>query len=102
MAPTRRRAFTLVELLVVIGIITLLIALLMPAIARARKQAIRLQCAANLRSQGQALMTYAQQHGCYPMAETENGHGGVVVWVVQLWQLMGENQQVFNCPERDE
>lgn len=58
----KRQAFTLIELLVVVSIIALLIALLLPALAQARKLALAIQCAANLRSQGQILVEYTNTY----------------------------------------
>jgi prepilin-type N-terminal cleavage/methylation domain-containing protein len=54
----RPRAFTLVELLVVIGIIALLISVLMPALNRARQAANLIDCQARLRQMGQAMHIY--------------------------------------------
>jgi prepilin-type N-terminal cleavage/methylation domain-containing protein/prepilin-type processing-associated H-X9-DG protein len=64
----KRKAFSLVELLVVIGIIALLIAILMPALAAARRQAQMTKCAANLRTLGQAMYLHANDHhGYFPL-----------------------------------
>ena len=63
---TSRAAFTLVELLVVIGIIAVLLGLLMPMMARARQQAQLTACKSNLRSIGQALEMYSNDYRRFP------------------------------------
>lgn len=59
---TRRFGFTLVELLVVIGIIALLISILVPALGRAREASIRVKCLSNLKQVATALRIYATQN----------------------------------------
>jgi prepilin-type N-terminal cleavage/methylation domain-containing protein len=74
MSKVRRNGFTLVELLVVIGIMALLIGILLPVLGRARSAARQTKCASNLRSVGQGLMVYAADFkGAFPAAYIYEG-----------------------------
>ena len=104
LARTCRPGFTLVELLVVIGIIAVLISLLLPSLNRAREQAKRTQCLSNIKQAGYAMMIYANQNqGRLPM------HKGGGFW---LWDLpmqtrdalveAGVIRQTMYCPTAED
>ncbi len=76
--PGNKRGFTLVELLVVIGIIALLISILLPALGKARDAANRSVCGSNLHQIGLAMLIYAaDNHGNFPRTYwQQNGLNG--------------------------
>src|SRR5437016_14073445 len=86
--PLMRRAFTLLELLVVIGIIAVLIASLLPAMRVANEQSKSLQCLSNLRELGLAAQMYVMRnHGYYPIAYTDVSS--------ESWDFKIENGQLL-------
>src|SRR6476659_5851612 len=127
MAPRRRhlrreRAFTLIELIVVIGVIAVLVAMLLPALGRAREQAKVVQCAAQLRQVHHALMMYLNDnHGwifwraakigrdgmdwyAYGGRETGNTYAGDQGDFCNRWQprplnrYLSRKVETFHCP----
>jgi prepilin-type processing-associated H-X9-DG protein len=72
--PQRSTGFTLVELLVIIGILAVLIAILLPSLNKARETANRVKCGSNLRQIGQAILLYCNANdGMPPRTRFEAG-----------------------------
>lgn len=111
---SRSRAFTLVELLVVIGIIVVLLSILLPTIARARDKARAIKCASDMHQIYIACLMYYNTLGRLPIPG-ESGHNGFEVGSCcaygkggldfdrgSLWDFLGsgdaDRSAIFLCP----
>lgn len=107
MLTSRRDAFTLVELLVVIGIIAVLAGILFPVFAHARGKGRQTHCAANMRQVHTALVAYSEDHGgLLPQATTKcpGGEFGTpwqgqmdIVWWDLVLPYVGSSKVLY-CP----
>ena len=101
----KHKAFTLIELLIVIAIIAILAAILFPVFARARENARRSSCLSNLRQIGLGIMQYVQDYDeTYPAASRytwgvygETNSGVTTIWRNDITPYV-KNDQVFVCP----
>ena len=101
---SRRRAFTLIELLIVIAIIAILAAIIFPVLASAKKRAWTIQCVSNLRQIGIGMKIFADENGeMYPESGgniywgATDGTTGKPSWMEQIVSQI-QNTNVYNCP----
>ena len=99
-ACSSRRAFTLVEILVVLAIIGILAAVLLPVFASARDAARRASCASNLKQIGQSFAMYVRDHnGFYPNVLRHAGPN-CSAWAESIYPYV-KSAEVFECPNAE-
>ncbi len=110
----RCKCFTLIELMIVVAIIALLIAILLPSLARAREQAMQVACAANLNALHKGMFYYAEDNGngngyLPQLAWRIESDGGFGFWTNQIFKYVkikrtraGSRNGLTVCPAHEE
>lgn len=104
-----RRAFTIVELIVVMAVVALLLGLLLPALANVGAGGRSMKCQLNLRQMATAALSYAAMFDAYPMARRYHGNkhiswdyvsvGNQVVSPGALWNFCTNPGEALQCPD---
>ena len=95
----RRRGFTLIELLVVVAIIALLIAILLPSLSRARKQAKEVLCQSNLKQWGNIWQMYTQDNDdSFSEGLIDDGGWHRGEWITVLRPFWATRDGIIRCP----
>ncbi len=98
-AGCHRNAFTLVELLVVIGIIAVLISILLPSLRKARDTAVAVSCMSNLREWGNYWAMYvADSKGKFPQADGNQSYPLNGFWPQPWKKYFKDNKGILLCP----
>lgn len=93
----RRAGFTLVEVLTVIGILTVLVAIIFPVVSRVHERGVQARCIFNLRHPTTALQIYAADYGAYPLMSSPPTEAPVTTWADRVYHYT-KNTDLFICP----
>jgi prepilin-type N-terminal cleavage/methylation domain-containing protein/prepilin-type processing-associated H-X9-DG protein len=100
--PPGAKAFSLIELLAVVGIIAILVALLAPVIADVRRSARSTRCLANLQQWGQAFQMYLSAGSGRQPTEVNPNDPTSLEWWEQLSPYAGDVSGILTCPDAAE